>query len=134
MASEAPKDLPVRPTPEAQAGNASEATAPPKDVKKQAPSPDVLPEVMIERNKLFEELWQQYLEETKNRPHPEITVTLDIGDGNPSSVPAKAFETTPGSFLRDVPKDVAANIVGSQPSFRKGLEGSPSSFQQPRGP
>ncbi|CAG8081976.1 unnamed protein product [Penicillium nalgiovense] len=67
---------------------------------------------MIERNKLFEELWQQYLEETKTRPHPEINVTLDIGDGNPpSSVPAKAFETTPGSFLRDVPKDLSANIV-----------------------
>ncbi|KAJ5476573.1 hypothetical protein N7475_002302 [Penicillium sp. IBT 31633x] len=116
MASEAPKDLPVRPAAEAQAKKTSEAAAaPPKDANaksKQAPSPDVLPEVMIERNKLFEELWQQYLEETKNRPHPEINVTLDIGDGNPpSSVPAKAFETTPGSFLRDVPKDLSANIV-----------------------
>ncbi|OQD90580.1 hypothetical protein PENANT_c001G08662 [Penicillium antarcticum] len=108
MASEAPKDIPVRPAAEAKS---SEAAAPPKDAKKQAPSPDVLPEVMIERNKLFEELWQQYLEETKNRPHPEIAVSLDIGDGNPSSVPAKAFETTPGSFLRDVPKDIAAEIV-----------------------
>ncbi|KAK4865142.1 hypothetical protein LT330_001765 [Penicillium expansum] len=115
MASESPKDLPVRPAAEAQANNASEAaSAPPNDAKaksKQAPSPDTLPEFMIERNNLFEELWQQYLEETKNRPHPEINVTLDIGDGNPSSVPAKAFETTPGSFLRDVPKDLSANIV-----------------------
>ncbi|KAJ5871459.1 uncharacterized protein N7529_003812 [Penicillium soppii] len=92
MSSEAPKDLPVRPAAEAQADNASEAAAaPPKDAKaksKQAPSPDVLPEVMIERNKLFEELWQQYLEETKT-----------------------PYETTPGSFLRDVPKDLSANIV-----------------------
>ncbi|KAJ5544766.1 hypothetical protein N7535_006848 [Penicillium sp. DV-2018c] len=114
MASEAPKDLPVRPAAEAQANNASEdAAAPPKaaDNKKQAPA-DALPEVMIERNRLFEELWQQHLEETKNRPHPEITVSLDIGDGNPlSSISAKAFETTPGSFLRDVPKELAANIV-----------------------
>ncbi|CAG8888024.1 unnamed protein product [Penicillium egyptiacum] len=108
MASEAPKDIPVRPAAEAKS---SEAAAPLKDAKKQAPSPDVLPEVMIERNKLFEELWQQHLEETKNRPHSEIAVSLDIGDGNPSSVPAKAFETTPGSFLRDVPKDIAADIV-----------------------
>ncbi|OGE55321.1 hypothetical protein PENARI_c004G12111 [Penicillium arizonense] len=108
MASEAPKDIPVRPAADAQA---SEAAAPPNAAKKHAPSPDVLPEFMIERNKLFEELWQQYLEETKNRPHPEITVSLDIGDGNLSSVPAKAFETTPGSFLRDVPKDIAANVV-----------------------
>ncbi|KAJ5138508.1 uncharacterized protein N7515_003356 [Penicillium bovifimosum] len=100
MASEAPKDLPVRPAAEAQANDA--AAAPPKAAnnKKQAPPTDALPEVMIERNRLFEELWQQYLEETKNRPHPEITVSLDI-----------AFETTPGSFLRDVPKDLSANIV-----------------------
>ncbi|KAJ5972042.1 uncharacterized protein N7479_001960 [Penicillium vulpinum] len=99
MASETPKDLPVRPAAEAQAKTASEAAAaPPKDANaksKQAPSPDTLPEVMIERNELFEELWQQYLEETKTRPHPEIN----------------AFETTPGSFLRDVPKDLSANIV-----------------------
>ncbi|CAG7970424.1 hypothetical protein PENNAL_c0001G08803 [Penicillium nalgiovense] len=116
MVSETPQELPVRPAAEAQAKNSSEAAAaPPKDANaksKQAPSPDTLPEFMIERNKLFEELWQQYLEETKTRPHPEINVTLDIGDGNPpSSVPAKAFETTPGSFLRDVPKDLSANIV-----------------------
>jgi threonyl-tRNA synthetase len=116
MVSETPQELPMRPAAEAQAKNVSEAAAaPPKDANaksKQAPSPDTLPEFMIERNKFFEELWQQYLEETKTRPHPEINVTLDIGDGNPpSSVPAKAFETTPGSFLRDVPKDLSANIV-----------------------
>ncbi|KAJ5570518.1 uncharacterized protein N7459_009948 [Penicillium hispanicum] len=111
MAAEAPKDLPVRPAAEAQ-GN-PDAAAPPNDAKakSKAPPPDVLPEWLIERNKLFEELWQQHLEETKNRAHSEINVTLDIGDGSPSSVPAKAYETTPGSFLRDVPKDVSANVV-----------------------
>ncbi|KAJ5564765.1 hypothetical protein N7513_001007 [Penicillium frequentans] len=110
MVSEAPQDLPVRPAAEAQGKPA--AAAPPNDAKaKKAPAPDVLPEWMIERNKLFEELWQQHLEETKTRDHPEINVTLDIGDGNPSPIPAKAYETTPGSFLRDVPKDVSANIV-----------------------
>ncbi|KAJ5172910.1 hypothetical protein N7492_005503 [Penicillium capsulatum] len=109
MASEAPKDLPARPAAEAQ-GN-PQAAAPPKDAKKQAPPSEPLPDWLIERNNLFEELWQQHLEETKTRAHPEINVTLDIGDGNPSSVPAKAYETTPGSFLRDVPKDVSANVV-----------------------
>jgi len=97
MASDSPKDLPVRPAEDAKAKN--------------APPADTLPQWLIERNELFEKLWQQHLEETKNRPHPEINVTLDIGDGNPSSVPAKAYETTPGSFLRDVPKDVSANVV-----------------------
>ncbi|KAJ5679674.1 hypothetical protein N7462_007918 [Penicillium macrosclerotiorum] len=106
MASEAPKDLPVRPAAEAQ-GN-PEAAAPQKDAKKAPPS-EPLPDWLIERNNLFEELWQQHLEDIKTRAHPEINVTLDIGDGNPSPVPAKAFETTPGSLLRDVPKDISSN-------------------------
>ena len=109
MASEAPMDFPVRPAAQAM-DNAPNTAAPPKDAKK-APAPDVLPDWLIERNKFFEELWQQHLEEAKSRPRFDINVTLDIGDGNPSSVPAKANETTPGSFLRDVPKDVSANVV-----------------------
>ncbi|KAJ5898888.1 threonyl-tRNA synthetase [Penicillium taxi] len=110
--AEASKDLPVRPAAEAQA--TPETAAPPKDAKSKSKGPppaDELPEWLIERNKLFEELWQEHLELTKTRDHPEINVTLDVGDGNPSPVPAKAFETTPGSFLRDVPKDVANNVV-----------------------
>ena len=112
MAAEAPKELPVRP-PAGSQSNSDTAAAPPNDVKakSKAPQPDVLPEWLIERNNLFEELWQRHLEETKNREHAEIKVTLDIGDGSPSPVPAKAYETTPGSFLRDVPKDVSANVV-----------------------
>lgn len=98
-------DLPVRPAAQAE-DNAQNAAAPPN-----AKPDDGLPDFLVERNNFFEELWQQHLEELKNRPRPEIKVTLDIGDGNPTSVPAKAYETTPGSFLRDVPKDVSANVV-----------------------
>ncbi|KAF7714972.1 Threonine--tRNA ligase, cytoplasmic [Penicillium ucsense] len=107
MASETSKELPVRPAEQAEGS----VPTPPKNAKKQAPAPEVLPDWLIERNRFFEELWQQHLEETKNRPHPEINVTLDIGDGNPTQVPAKAYETTPGSFLRDVPKEVSADVV-----------------------
>ncbi|KAJ5640599.1 threonyl-tRNA synthetase [Penicillium herquei] len=125
MASEAPKDLPVRPAAEFQAqpdaaappnakSKASQAqpdaTAPPS-AKSKATETDVLPDWLIERNRFFEELWQKQLEETKNRPHPDINVTLDIGDGKPYPVPAKAFETTPASFLRDVPKEFSADVV-----------------------
>ncbi|CAI7616958.1 unnamed protein product [Penicillium manginii] len=109
MASEAPKDLPVRPAAEAQ-GNPA-AAAPPQDAKKQAPPSEPLPDWLIERNNLFEELWQKHLKDLAAKDHHSIEVSLDIGDGNPKSVPAKAFETTPGSFLRDVPKDVAAEVV-----------------------
>lgn len=111
MASDAPQDLPVRPA-EAQR-NREAAAAPPKDANSNSKQPpaDVLPDWMIKRNQLFEELWQQHLEETKNIPHPDIKVFLDIGDGNPYSVPAKAYETTPGTFLRDLDKNVSAEIV-----------------------
>lgn len=111
MAPEDPQDIPVR-LAEAQANNTSEAlAAPPKDAKSTGtPSPDGLVDVMIERNQLFEELWQKHLEDVKNRSHPEITVTLDIGDSKDSK-PAKAYETTPASFLRDLPKNISADIV-----------------------
>lgn len=111
MASEPPKDLPVRPAAEAQ-GTAD--AAPPNDAKaqaKKAPTEDKLADFLVERNELFEKLWQEHLEDIKNRDHPEINVTLDIGDGNPSSIPAKAFETTPGSFLRNVPKEISNDVV-----------------------
>lgn len=66
---------------------------------------------MIERNELFEKLWQEHLEEVKNQPHPEINVTLHLGDGNVSTIPAKAWETTPAQLLKHVPKEISAEIV-----------------------
>ncbi|CRG87601.1 threonyl-tRNA synthetase [Talaromyces islandicus] len=94
MASEESKELPTRP-----AGDAKMAQA------------NSLPDFILERNKLFEELWQEHVKEQAEKPRSEITVTLDVGNGNPSTVAAKSWETTPGSFLRDVPKEISANIV-----------------------
>jgi threonyl-tRNA synthetase len=103
MASSASIDLPTGRVGE---GQASEAQ------KKQAKQPsESLPEFIIERNELFENLWQEYLEEQKNRPVSDINVTIDIGDGKPSSIVAKAGESTPGSFLKDIPKEISANVV-----------------------
>lgn len=107
MASEGSKDLPVRSSAETpQDANPSNhpAQAPPKQS-------DSLPDFIIERNNFFEELWQQYIEELKNRPHPEIKITLDLGSPNPSTIVGKAWETTPAFLLRDVPKDISANAV-----------------------
>ncbi|KAL3446626.1 hypothetical protein BJX65DRAFT_112183 [Aspergillus insuetus] len=94
MASDGPKDLPVRPAAEAKPSSA-----------------DSLPDFIIERNKLFEDLWQEHLEEVKNKPHPEINVTLKLGDGNASTIPAKAWETTPAQLLKHIPKELSADIV-----------------------
>jgi len=117
MASDGSKDLPIRPVGgEAQVADAASesAQAPPqtdKSKKSDASACDSLPDFIIERNKLFEELWQEYLQELKNKPHPEISVTLDVGNGNPTTITAKAWESTPASFLKDVPKDFSANVV-----------------------
>ncbi|KAL4921645.1 hypothetical protein BDW62DRAFT_174139 [Aspergillus aurantiobrunneus] len=94
MASDGPTDLPVRPAAEAKSGSA-----------------DSLPDFIVERNKLFEELWQEHLEEVKNQPHPEINVTLHLGNGTTSTIAAKAWETTPAQLLKHVPKEVSADIV-----------------------
>ncbi|KAL2853841.1 hypothetical protein BJY01DRAFT_58471 [Aspergillus pseudoustus] len=94
MASDGPKDLPVRPAAEAKPSSA-----------------DSLPDFIIERNELFEDLWQEHLEELKTKPHPEINVTLKLGDGNTSTIPAKAWETTPAQLLKHVPKELSADIV-----------------------
>lgn len=96
MASEASKDLPSRPGGEAKSAN---------NINKS------LPDFIIERNELFEKLWQEQLEEQKTRQHPDINVTIDIGDGSPSTIIAKAGLSTPGSFLKDVPKELSANVV-----------------------
>lgn len=107
MASEPSKDLPVRPAAEPQGQSAA---APPNE-KPAASGNDSLPDFIVERNNLFEELWQKHLEEVKNMPRSDISVTLDLGNGSPSPVAAKAWETTPALLLKDVPKDLSANAV-----------------------
>ncbi|THC95019.1 hypothetical protein EYZ11_005495 [Aspergillus tanneri] len=89
MVAEGSKDLPVR----------------------SAEANDSLPNFIVERNKLFEELWQQYLEDLKNKPHPDINVTLDFRNGDTSVVTAKAWETTPAQLLKNVPKELSATVV-----------------------
>lgn len=107
-----PETLPHRPAMEAAP---PESTAPPpaKEAKGNPSKPEEapLPNFIIERNKLFDELKKASDEELKNKPKTDIKVTIDLGDGHPSVVIAKAWESTPGSFLRDIPKDISANVV-----------------------
>jgi threonyl-tRNA synthetase len=109
MASEGQNDLPVRP---AEGGQTPAANAPKKENKKTAASQrDSLPDFIIERNKLFEDLWQEHVKDLQNTPRSGINVTIDIGDGNPSTIIAKSWESTPGHFLKDIPKEISANVV-----------------------
>ena len=76
-----------------------------------------LPEFILQRNELFDKLKSDYHTEVLAKEKPEIDVVLELGldkDGKPSPempVAAKAWESTPGSFLRHVDKDISSNVV-----------------------
>lgn len=100
-----------------------------KESKDQADKPEVgkpkakmtgestLPEFIVKRNKLFDELKRKYDAEVVGKEHPFINVVLDLGldkEGKPRAampVAARAWESTPGSFLKHVDKDVSSDVV-----------------------
>ena len=94
---------------------AAKNTPPPqkegKQKSKKAPEPDApLPDFIIERNNLFEELWQKHKQELAEKERFDIQVTLEVGDA-PSTVTGKAWQSTPGSFLKDIPKEISSAVV-----------------------
>ena len=76
-----------------------------------------LPDFLLRRNALFDKLKQEAVAEVLAKEKPEIDVVLDLGvDGNgvprpTMPVAAKAWESTPGSFLRHVDKDISNDVV-----------------------
>lgn len=76
-----------------------------------------LPDFILQRNGLFDRLKRERHAEILGKEKPEINVTLDLGldrQGRPKAimpVAAKAWESTPGSFLKHVDKDVSSEVV-----------------------
>lgn len=76
-----------------------------------------LPDFIVQRNKLFDELKHKRDSKILEKDHAAISVTLDLGvdnEGQPRPimpVVAKAWESTPGSFLRHVDRDVSSDVV-----------------------
>lgn len=76
-----------------------------------------LPDFIIRRNELFDKLKRENDEELLQKDHPNLNVVLDLGldkAGLPRplmTLAAKAWQSTPGSFLRHVDKDVSADVV-----------------------
>ena len=76
-----------------------------------------LPHFIVRRNELFEKLKRQRHAEILAKEKPEINVVLDLGldkQGKPRAampVVAKAWESTPGSFLKHVDKDISSDVV-----------------------
>lgn len=79
--------------------------------------PRSLPDFIIQRNKLFDDLKRRHDAEILEKDHPTINVVLDLGsdkDGKARPampVAAKAWDSTPGSFLRHVDKDITSDVV-----------------------
>ena len=69
------------------------------------------------RNELFDRLKRQHDSEILEKEKTEIDVVLDLGldkQGKPRAampITAKAWESTPGSFLKHVDKDVSSDVV-----------------------
>ena len=92
-----------------------------KEASKQPPAtnamPGPLPDFILRRNELFDKLKRQRHAEILEKEKPEIHVVLDLGldkegKARPAMpVAAKAWESTPGSFLRHVDKDVSSDVV-----------------------
>lgn len=92
--------------------NISSSNKPPSDLNSGA-----LPDFIIQRNQLFDELKKVHEAEILEREHPVINVVLDLGlDRNGVQRPAmpvaaKKWESTPGSFLKHLDKDITADVV-----------------------
>ena len=78
---------------------------------------DSLPDLILRRNELFDRLKRERNAELLAKEKPQISVVLDLGldkEGKPRPevpVAAKAWESTPGSFLRHVDKDISSDVV-----------------------
>lgn len=88
----------------------------PKEMSTQAgqqgsSQPGQLPDFILQRNALFEQLKQEHDRNLASKPRPEIKITLKPVGHEESILAGKAWETTPGQLLKHVPKEVAAEVV-----------------------
>lgn len=108
------QDLPNR----TQINDGKKAASQQNQKQKGTSTSSALPDFVIRRNKLFDELKQRRNAELVGKERPAINVVLDLGlcnkDGKPRPempVAAKAWESTPGSFLKHLDKDVTSDVV-----------------------
>ncbi|RVX74944.1 hypothetical protein B0A52_01221 [Exophiala mesophila] len=88
----------------------------PKEMSTQAASkahqaPKELPDFIQERNVLFEQLKKEHDQQLASRDKPAIQIVLTPAPGQETTIDGKAWETTPGHLLKNVPKDCAGQIV-----------------------
>ncbi|EXJ85189.1 threonyl-tRNA synthetase [Capronia epimyces CBS 606.96] len=88
----------------------------PKNMSSQAApaggeAPKSLPDFILERNRLFDQLKKQRDEELARKDKAAIQIQLVPAPGQEATIEGKAWETTPGQLLKNVPKERAGQIV-----------------------
>ncbi|KAK5268975.1 threonyl-tRNA synthetase [Exophiala xenobiotica] len=73
--------------------------------------PKQLPDFIVQRNEFFDQLKKQYDEDLAAREKSPIQIKLIPASGQELSIEGKAWETTPGQLLKNVPKERAGQIV-----------------------
>ncbi|KAK5081402.1 threonyl-tRNA synthetase [Exophiala xenobiotica] len=74
-------------------------------------APGQLPEYVVQRNQLFDELKKKYDEDLTSREKAPIKIKFSPEPGTTKEIEGNAWETTPGKLLKEVSKDRAAKIV-----------------------
>lgn len=95
---------------------ANKVASKPKAMSTQAapqgqPAAKSLPDFIAERNVFFDELWKKRQDEIASREKPDIKIKLSPTSNEKVDVEGKAWETTPGQLLKNVPKERAGQIV-----------------------
>ena len=70
-----------------------------------------LPGYIIQRNELFQELWQQYKSELQAKDKPEVTIEVVQEAKDPLSLQVNAWETTPAHLLKHLDKAFTSQVV-----------------------
>jgi hypothetical protein len=65
-----------------------------------------LPNWLLLRNEMFEDLWQKNLTDLRNQPREGIKVIIEINDRPECVVNATSWESTPNSLLTHVPDEL----------------------------
>ena len=73
--------------------------------------PGQLPDFIVQRNQLFDDLKKKYDEELASREKTPIKIRFTPEPGTTKEIEGNAWDTTPGKLLKDVPKDRAGKIV-----------------------
>ena len=92
----------------------------PKDAQASHNDTTLLSEIITKRNDLFDRLKREQQAAILAKEKPEINVVLEFGKDKEGKsrpdmpVAAKLWESTPGSFLRHLDKDISSDVVAAK--------------------